>query len=72
MCRAREVWAAGQNKQPSSPATSVEDNNFRAVAAALKPSSRFVFPIVAFFKHHLIRVALPFVLERDSLEENSV
>lgn len=67
------MWAVGQNKQPSSPATSVEDNNFRAVAAALKPSSRFVFPIVAFFKHHLIRVVLPFVLERDSqVEENLV
>lgn len=67
------MWAVGQNKQLSSPATSVEDNNFRAVAAAQKPSSRFVFPIVAFFKHHLIRVALPFVLERDSqVEENLV
>lgn len=72
MCRAREVWAVGQNKQPSSPATTVEDN-FRAGAAALKPDFRFVFPIVAFFKHYLIRVALPFVLERDiQMEENLV
>lgn len=42
-------------------------------AFALKPDFRFVFPIVAFLKRHLIRADLPFVLERDSqVEENFV
>jgi len=45
----------------------------RLQAAALEPGSRFVFPIVALFQPHLIRVDLPFVLERDSqVEENLV
>lgn len=43
------------------------------LAFALKPDFRFVFPIVAFLKRHLIRADLPFVLERDSqVEENFV
>lgn len=47
--------------------------SWRHRAFALKLNFRFVFPIVAFFKHHLIRADLPFVLERDSqVEENFV